>query len=436
MADELTPVTQTIPRPRAAPTRRSPGRWLKRTLLGVAGAAVLVAIVFAWLPKPVAVDVAELRRAPLDVEVSEDGFTRVRDRFVVSSPISGNLVRIELEAGAPVAAGDVVASVEPPSAALLDPRTRSEAQARLEGALARKQQADIAVTRAEVAERSASRDAARARRLVDAGAIPGVELEDAADAQRLAKEDLAAAVRGQAVAAADVAAARAVLAGAGEGDGPSGALPVRAPASGLVLRVLREDAGPVAAGEPLLEIGDPTSLEVVVDVLSSDAARIQPGMPARIEAWGGDSVLPGRVSSVEPSAFTKVSSLGVEEQRVNVILAVEQPSTSNNPTEMKRAGEGSRLPAALGDRFRVEAHVVLWHGDDVPVIPTTAMFRHRGAWAVYALEEGRARLRPIEIGHRGRTAVEVVRGLEEGAQVILHPGDRVEDGARVKPRTG
>jgi HlyD family secretion protein len=289
-------------------------------------------------------------------------------------------------------------------------------------------QADVSVERSEVASNAARRDADRARSLERTGAIAKADLDDAEVAERIAAQDLEAARRGQSVAAAEVAAARATLAGV-EGGGPRGAaLPVTSPAAGEVLRVLREDEGPVAAGEQLLEIGDPRSLEIVVDVLSGDAARIRPGMPARIEAWGGERTLPARVTVVEPSAFTKVSALGVEEQRVNIILVLEPQAA--------QTGDLERKEAELGDQFRVEVRIILWHGDQVPAIPTTALFRHEGSWAVYVLEDGRARLRTVDVGHRGRASAEIVRGLDVGAEVILHPGDRVEEGARVERREG
>jgi HlyD family secretion protein len=186
--------------------------------------------------------------------------------------------------------------------------------------------------------------------------------------------------------------------------------------AGQVLRVLRESEGPVAAGTPILEVGDPAAIEAVVDVLSSDAARIAVGAPAWLDDWGGERSLAGRVRLVEPSAFTSVSALGVEEQRVNVVIAIDQ------------------RPPALGDGFRVEARILRWQGDDVLSVPVSALFRDGDGWAVYAIGDGRARLRPVEIGHRSRTEVEVLAGLRSGDAIVLYPGDRVEDGVRVEPR--
>jgi len=187
---------------------------------------------------------------------------------------------------------------------------------------------------------------------------------------------------------------------------------VLAPAAGQVLRVLRDSAGPVAAGTPLLELGDPRNLEVVVDLLSSDAAQVTPGMPVAIERWGG-ATISGSVRRVEPSAFTRISALGVEEQRVRVIASLD------------------RAPPALGDGFRVEATIVTWHGDDVLAIPGSAVFRDHGEWAVWTENAGRARLAHVTLGHRGRLEVEVLGGIVEGDRVILHPGDNIGEGTRI-----
>jgi HlyD family secretion protein len=191
---------------------------------------------------------------------------------------------------------------------------------------------------------------------------------------------------------------------------------VVAPVAGRVLRVVRDSAGPVVAGAPLVELGDPRALEIVVDVLSSDAVRIATGMPVALEAWGGEHPLRGEVRSVEPSAFTRISALGVEEQRVKVIVAIADP------------------PAELGDGFRVEARIFTWRGDRVMTVPASAVFRDKDRWAVYAVEGGRARARPVEIGHRGRLDVEIVSGLLPGTAVILHPTDQIRDGIAIEPR--
>jgi HlyD family secretion protein len=298
---------------------------------------------------------------------------------------------------------------------MLDARSRAEARARLAAALAHQRQGDTAVVRARAAHEVAAVDAERTRRLLARGAVTVSEREHAELAEQLAASDLAAAELARTAAAAEVAGARAVLSD-GRGGGIAAAADVTAPIDGRVLRVVRDSAGPIAAGAPLVELGDPHALEVVVDVLSIDAARIAAGAPVTIEQWGGDRPLRGRVRLIEPSAFTKISALGIEEQRVNVVVVLDA------------------APPELGDGFRVEAHILIWRGEGVLVVPASAVFRDRGAWAVYAIAEGRARLRPIELGHRGRLDVEISRGLAPGDQVVLHPSDRIHDGARVEPR--
>lgn len=403
--------------------------WIKRATLVIAGIAALSGLVYAWLPSPVSVDVAVVTRSELAVEIVEDGRTRVRDRYVVSAPTSGNLERIELEAGAWVKAGDIVASIDPPVPTLLDARTRDEAAARLAAATAHYRRAETEVARAQVARDRAVKEAERASTLAARGAIAGSEHERLETEAQLAIRSAAAARTEMSVAAADIAAARAVL---GQGS-PGSRTPVHvfAPASGKILRIVRDSAGPIVGGTSLIEIGDPSALEVVVDVLSADAARIRAGMEAMIENWGGEP-LRGRVRIVEPSGFTRTSALGVEEQRVNVVVAIDtsRASEMRSSTAIHRDDEAIHL----GDGYRVDVRIVVWHGSNVLAVPTSAVFRHQDRWALYAVENDRAVLRPIELSHRGRTRVEVTSGVTEGALVVLHPSDRVAPGARVRIR--
>jgi HlyD family secretion protein len=393
-------------------SRRSVFRWSKRIALGAGALLIVAVIVRAWLPKPVAVEVAAAHRTALVVEVAEEGQARVRDRFIVSAPLGGMLRRIELDPGAEVEAGAVLAYVEAPAPPLLDERARREASARLAAAVAHEHRAAAAVAGAATARTAAVREAARARSLEQRRAIATAEREQAELAEQLALRDLAAAEAERAGAAAEASAVRALL-GEGERRGGASVIPVTAPVRGRVLRVVRESAGPVAAGTPLLELGDTSAIELVVPVLSGDAVKIRPGMPCFIDAWGGEANLAGRVRRVEPSAFTRISALGIEEQRVNVIVELADP------------------PASLGDGFRVEARIATWQGNDVLAIPASAVFRDHGRWAVYAIEDGRARLRPIEVGHRGRLDVEITGGLPEGTEIVLHPSDRVQDGRKL-----
>jgi HlyD family secretion protein len=371
----------------------------------------------------VTVDIATVSRAPLTVEVDEDGMTRVRDRFIVAAPIGGNLARIELEAGDAVTRDQVIGHVLPPNPALLDPRSRDEATARLAASQAHQREADTAIARATAARDAAIREAERGRKLVASGAITASERERLELAEQLAVADREAAELGQRAATAEVAAARAVL-----GDGPrrlealggrrgagSTAFPITAPIGGRVLRVVRDSAGPVVAGAALLELADPKALEVTVDVLSSDAARTAPGMLVELEGWGGERMLPGRVRLVEPSGFTRISALGVDEQRVKIVVVLDD------------------VPPSLGDGFRVEARIVIWRGDTL-IVPASAVFRDRERWAVYAVEGDHARLVPVELGRRGRLDVEIAHGLAVGATVVVHPSDLVRDGVAVVPR--
>ncbi len=389
-------------------------KWVKRIALGLVAIGAIAGIVYAWLPSPVVVDVSLASRTKLAVEVDEDGQTRVRDRFVVAAPTSGNLERIEIEAGRAVVKGDRIAQIDPPDPALLDRRSRDEAKARLAGAIARLHRADTTIARARATRDLAVREAASAKDLAARGAIGGVERDRLELQAQISIRDVAAAETERTAAAAEIAGIRAIL-----GDNGAAAthtpLTVTAPTAGKILRVIRDSAGPVAIGAPLVEIGDPEALEVVIDVLSSSATQIRPGMEVAIENWGGDP-LTGHVRMVEPSAFTRISSLGVEEQRVKVLVDIDKP------------------PGSLGDGFRVDARIFLWRGTDVLAVPASAVFRDHDRWAVYAIEDGRARLRPVELGHRGRTAVEITGGISDGTPIILHPSDRVVDGVHVTER--
>lgn len=402
---------------RSRDRRRRLMRAVRRALVAVLLAAAAAGVVQAIRPRPLPVEVAAAARGPLAVAVEETGVARVKDRYVVSAPVAGTVSRQRLEPGDRVEEGQVVAEIAPARAALLDGRTRAEAQARLSAAVSALGQAEALRGRAAVAEALARDDLARSRALAEGGSLAAQQLDRAAFEARMRAEELASAVFAVKVAAEQVRVARAAVADDG---GPRDRhVDVLAPASGHVLRVLQESEGVVPAGAPLVEVGNPEQMELVVDLLTTDAVRVRPGTPVTVHGWGGDRALPARVLEVEPSAFTKPSALGVEEQRVNVIAALTAPR-----------GEW----AALGDGFRVEARLVLWQADDVLKIPQGAAFRHGDGWAAFAVEGGRSRLVPVRIGHRGETEVEVLEGLDAGAVVVVHPGDRVKDGARVEAR--
>lgn len=372
----------------------------------------------AWTlwPRPLPVEVLPVSRGPLTISFTEEGRTRLRERYLVSAPLAGTVERIELEPGDSVTAGATVAHLRPSASALLDPAGRAGTQAQwraADGAL-RAAQADVAaaathrdevVAQQQRAERLARDQLVSAQFLDEARARAGI-----ADAALRSAQARSHAARMQRDA---IGAALAQEGHSSTAEGTRIALP--APVDGRVIRRFVESEGPVAAGAPLLEIGDPSVLEVEVDVLTSEATRIAAGTPVRLEGWGGGA-LEGRVRAIEPGAFTKVSALGVEEQRVMVLVELAE----------------HRGAAALGDGFRVDARFQVWHDDEVLGVPTAALFRDGPHWAVYAVEGGRAHLRRVRLGHVGVEAAEVLEGLEEGAGVVAWPGDRVRDGLRVR----
>jgi HlyD family secretion protein len=403
--------------------KRKRRRWPRRAALGAFALLLLLALVYGWMPKPVPVEIATARKAALRVTVDEDGKTRVRDRFVVAAPLSGTLERITLRPGDSVSEGQVVARVTPLPPPLLDPRSRAEAEARVAAAAASREQAHVVVERAREAAAFADRDLETNRRLAQGGSLSSYAVDRAELEARTRKVELSSAELSANVADHDLEVARAALVrirgGAGAGSGESFA--IASPAAARVLRVVQESQGPVQAGAPLLELGDPAALEVVVDVLSTDAVRIREGNPVTIDRWGGgsagnDRTLTAHVRRVEPSAFTKQSALGVEEQRVNVIIDLDAPREQWT---------------ALGDGFRVEAHIAVWEGRDVLLIPSAAVFRNAEGWASYTIEEKRAKLTHLRIGERSDHDVQVLDGLADGAFVIVNPSDQVANGVRV-----
>jgi HlyD family secretion protein len=390
----------------------------RRVLLSTAviGGLVLVAL---W-PTTEAVELASVTRGPLVVTIDEEGRTRVRERFVVGAPVAGRVLRIELDPGDRVAAGDVVARLQPEAPPLLDARARAEAAAAVQSAEASLGRARAEEQRARTALTQAQRELTRVRTLTAAGATAAQDLEARETDAALAAEAVDAAVFAVRTAAAEVERARA-RARAPVAQRAEGIVAVRAPIAGVVLKRLRESESIVPAGEALIEIGDPRQMEIVTDLLSTDAVRVRPGARATVEEWGGDSALSATVRRVEPSGFTKVSALGVEEQRVNVVL------------DLNADGEDC---AALGDAYRVETRIVLWEGAKVLKVPTNALFRHDTRWAVYVASQGRARLTIVELGHQTAQEAEVMAGLSEGERVIVHPGDLLRDGSRIIERAG
>ena len=382
-------------------------RWI---LIGVGLAAVAIGVVATRSGATIEVSTAVVRRDTLRAMVQEEGRTRVRDRFVVAAPTGGRLARIALDAGDWVAKGARVARVFP---APPDARDASVLRAGVTAAESRRLESVAQLRDAEQRGEQAARDAERSKALADSGAISPQAHEQIAMAAATAREQVEGASATLRAATADVAAARAALMGSSRSPAEGTAVAVSAPAAGRVLRVLERSERVVPAGTPLVEIGDAKSLEVVVDVLSDAAVHIPVAAPVRIDHWGGDTTLTGRVQRVEPNAFTKVSALGVEEQRVSVVVDLDT------------------VPATLGAGYRVEAHIITWTGVDVIVVPTSALFQVDGEWRVFVAEGGRARLRSVRVGHRNADSAEILEGLRPSEVVIVFPAAAVVDGARV-----
>jgi HlyD family secretion protein len=395
-------------------------KWLKRALLAVLALGVVGAIASAYRPRPVPVDVEKVTRGAFEVTVTEPGKTRVKDRYVISAPVGGYLDRIVLRPGDAVEEGQVMAqlgSLDPP---LLDARSRAQADAQVRAAIAAKDQAEAVLKHAQTALEFARAEAARQEKLAEVGSITAQALETARFELRGRTQEALSAQSAVRIAEQQLEMARAAR-GRMEQQRPAEHehLEIRAPVRGWVLRVMQESAGAVTPGMPLMEIGDPQVLEVVVDVLSQDAVRIRPGARVRIEHWGGEKALEGRVRRVEPAAFTRTSALGVEEQRVNVVITLEEP------VEQRKA---------LGDGYRVEARITLWEGADVVQVPESALFRQGEGWAVFLAQDGKARLRTVKLGQRNGLRAQVLDGLMPGDTVIVHPGDSVRDGVAYTER--
>jgi HlyD family secretion protein len=406
-------------RRRSRERRRALAKKLRTALLGALALAALGIAALALRPSPVPVDVARVVRSPLAVVIEESGVTRVKDRYVVSAPVTGSVSRISLEPGDAVKEADTLAEIAPASSPLLDERTRAEAEARLGAALSGLGQARAQVQRAKAARELADQELGRTRKLAASGTLSAEALEQADFAARMRAEELSSTQFAEKVAAEQVRSARVVLGRDGAQGRRERHVDVLAPVSGQVLRLQQESAGIVQAGAPLLEVGDPQALEIAVDLLTTDAVHVRPGTEAVITGWGGERPLAGRVSRVEPSGFTRPSALGVDEQRVNVIIALTEPREHWT---------------ALGDGYRVEARIVLWQSDSVAQVPHGAVFRHGDGWAAYRVVRERAEVVSVRLGHRGENAVEIVSGLAANDMVVVHPGDRLANGARVEVR--
>ncbi len=401
-----------------AQARRRIGPWIigLATLLAVAGAVFL-----ALREPPVPVDLASATEGPMMVTIYDEGEARVRDVFIVSAPLTGRLLRVDLEPGDPVARNKtVVARMVPAEPGFLDARSRAQAQAQ-EQALAAQVTSSLArIEQAQAEQKLADLDLGRMQSLKARGFASQATLDaarmrhDRAEAALLEARSAAASARYQ------LSAARAALMGPSLADGGNTrGVAVTSPVSGTLLRVRQESEAMVASGTPLLEIGDPQAMEVVTDLLSTDAVGIAPGAAVEIDNWGGPRPLRGKVRNIEPSGFTKVSSLGVEEQRVNVHIDLVDPRAT-----WERLGHG----------YRVVVRIERWGSPKVLRVPVSALFRQQNRWAVFTVSDGRARLTPVTIDHLNDEQAEVLKGLSAGDRVILHPGDKIVDGRRIMER--
>lgn len=402
-----------------------PSTAVRRLLFWLPFAAAIAVVVLILLrPQPVPVDLVTVSPGDLVVSVTDEGETRVKEVFVVSAPVPGLMRRIELHVGDPVTAGEsVVAQIEPSDPSFLDVRSMAEAEAAVRAAEANQRFAAAAVQRAQAELEFAQAELLRFEKLAERNTVSANDLEAAQRRARIAGaavEEARASLRARSseleMARArlmEPAAARAARAGNG------GYVDVHSPVSGYVLRVPNESEAVVSAGAPLIEVGDPRQLEVVVDLLSTEAVRVEPGQLALIESWGGEDPLRGVVYRVEPYGFTKVSALGVEEKRVKVRIELTDP-----PEKWARLGHG----------FRVQPRIILAQAKGALTVPRAALFRDGQHWAVFVASNRRVRLRQVELGLQNSLEAEILDGLEEGERIVLQPGDRVADGVLIEER--
>lgn len=402
----------------------------RKTLMIAGGIAVLGGLLWLALRSPAQLaSTARVTRGPLEVVFQEEGKTRVKQRYLITAPVAGTVRRITLQAGDTVQAGQTLAEMEPSASTLLDPRARSQAQADVRSAEALLAAARKRSAAAQASQQLAQADWQRAQALQPSGAIARQELDQARSRHAATQAELGVARADEQAAAARLASARALLADEGRaasaatasaasaGSGAGKVLVITAPVAGRIIQRPVESATPVPVGHTLMTIGDPTQLEIEVEVLSSDAVRLAAGMPARIVRWGGEGTLQARVARVEPGGFTKVSALGVEEQRTRVILDLISPHEQW---------------AALGDGYRVEVEFIVQQAKDVLQVPSPALFRMGEGWVVYRLENERARRTPVQIGLRSATSTEIKDGLQADQTVIIQPDERINDGTRIQ----
>lgn len=395
---------------------------LRRWAIAAAAIALFIYVVIsAMIPNPILVDLGEVTSGPMQVTVDEDGQTRIRERYEVSTPLAGRLQRIELDPGDAIVANEtILAVIEPGDPSLLDARAQALAEARVNAAELAVEQTKTALAQAKQDSIFTTRELGRVETLYEKGMAAGQKLDQAQLAARKAEEALRSVTLAGQITQFELDQAKAALIYS-RPDAPTAAhrFEIRAPIDGKVLRVFQESSAVVPVGAKLLELGDPSDLEVEIDVLSTDAVRIAPGQRVLLEHWGGPHSLEAQVRHVEPSAFTKISALGVEEQRVFVIADLVDPP-ERRPT--------------LGDAYRVEARVIVWDSEEALRVPSGALFRREENWAVFVDNGGAAQLKIVKLGENNGLVAEVLEGLDEGASVILHPTDQIADGVSIQAR--
>lgn len=393
----------------------------RKFIIAISIIVVLGAIIYGFFPKAVEVDLTNVTRCPLQVTIEEEGRTRLKDRYVITAPRAGYMERIEAKVGDPVGKGQTVAVLEPSRSPALDARSLAEAKAQVSAAQA-------AVNSAIEKERAAATDAdflekrlIRLKNLCNKGSIAKDQYDQIAAEAKKARALAHSAKAAVNVSRSDLERSKALLKNFSATKKSSAAnnVNIQSPVDGSIFRIYRESEGPVNIGEPLLDIGNVKNLEVRVEVLSADAVKIKPGTAVLFKRWGGEGTLTGTVRVVEPAGFTKVSSLGVEEQRVLVIADITSPLS---------------IWSKLGDAYRLEAHFIIWEGKNVLQVPASALFRSGKDWAVFVNDKGKARKRIVAAGRSNGTNTEIISGVKENEQIIIHPDDKISDGTRIKPR--
>lgn len=395
---------------------------LARNLAGLVAAAIIGGGVYvAFSEKPILVDLATAAVEPMQVTVEEDGITRIRNVYAVSSPIAGHLDRTELSVGDRIGVGDAIAAIHPLESPFLDTRTRTELMAAIDAARSGVALAEVDLTRARTARDLVGASQIRATKLAETNIISESTLERLNGELELAGAQVASAEAMIALRRAELASAQARMAQPGQlattAVNGECCVDIISPIDGIILALHTKSEQAANIGQLIAEVGDPSDMEITVDVLSADAVKVRPGSRALISDWGGPNVLEAEVERIEPSAFTKVSALGIAEQRVNAIIRLRDPP-----------------PANLGHGFRVVANLVTWSAEAALQAPVSALFRANGEWAVFRMEDGTAKITPIEIGHLTDRRAEILAGLSDGDRVVLYPGDSLQDGSLIADR--